>query len=122
MIVIIEKLNSLEDRTTLTPASPCRFTESGYVIWSSISWGLRPIQSVKTITWFSDRSGIASTGIVSMARTPATPSTRDARITMKRLRIDHSMIDSIMVGCPFGSVRVGAVGRGVGNLGSAAGG
>ena len=41
--------------------------------WSSISWGLRPIQSVKTITWFSDRSGIASTGIVSMARTPATP-------------------------------------------------
>ncbi len=29
MIVIIEKLNSLDDRTTLTPASPWRLTESG---------------------------------------------------------------------------------------------
>ena len=81
MIVIIEKLNSLDDRTTFTPASPWSFEESGYVTWSSISCGLRPIQSVKTITWFSDRSGIASTGIVSMARTPATASTSEARMT-----------------------------------------
>jgi hypothetical protein len=29
MIVIIEKLNSLDDRTTFTPASPWRLTESG---------------------------------------------------------------------------------------------
>jgi len=29
MTLIIEKLNSLDDRTTLTPASPCRLTESG---------------------------------------------------------------------------------------------
>ena len=76
--------------------------------WSSISCGLRPIQSVKTITWFSDRSGIASTGIVSMARTPATPSTSEARITSSRLRIDHSMIDSIMVRSPIGSVPMGS--------------
>src|SRR4051794_27286036 len=95
MIVIIEKLNSLDDRTTFTPASPCKLTESGYVTWSSISCGLRPIQSVKTITWFSERSGIASTGIVSMARVPATPTAIAARITRNRLRIDHSMIDSI---------------------------
>jgi len=34
------------------------------VIWSSISRGLRPIQSVNTIAWFSDRSGMASTGVL----------------------------------------------------------
>ena len=31
--------------------------------WSSISRGPWPGQSVKTMTWFSDRSGIASTGV-----------------------------------------------------------
>ena len=77
--------------------------------WSSISWGLRPIQSVKTITWFSDRSGIASTGMVISARTPAIPTASAARITRKRLRIDHSMIASIIARlrprvptCPLG--------------------
>ena len=29
MMLIIEKLNSLLDRTAFTPASPCKFTESG---------------------------------------------------------------------------------------------
>jgi hypothetical protein len=48
------------------------------------------------MTWFSDRSGIASTGMVSMARTPATASAIAATITSIRLRIDHSIIDSIM--------------------------
>ena len=42
------------------------------MIWSSISLGLRPIQSVKTITWFSERSGIASTGVLMTAWTPQT--------------------------------------------------
>src|SRR3954463_1283546 len=95
MIVIIEKLNSLDERTTLTPARPCKLTDRGNVTWSSISWGLRPIQSVKTITWFSDRSGIASTGMVNRARYPATPTIKAARMTRNRLRIDHSMIASI---------------------------
>src|SRR5579883_2923230 len=63
------------------------------------------------MTWFSDRSGIASTGIVSIARNPATPSASEARITRKRLRIDHSMIDSIMIPVPFELVPVGAFGR-----------
>ncbi len=81
MMVIIEKLNSLDDRTTFTPARPWRFTDSGYVTWSSISCGLRPIQSVKTITWFSERSGMASTGMVIRARAPANPSTSAARMT-----------------------------------------
>ena len=66
--------------------------------WSSISCGLRPIQSVKTITWFSDRSGIASSGN-SASRDARDPDQYQPRITRKRLRIDHSMIDSIMEAC-----------------------
>src|SRR5262245_51746709 len=80
------------------------------------------------MTWFSDRSGIASTGMVSRARTPATPRRSEARITRNRLRIDHSMIGSITVLPPSGSMPVGAFGwnvagwgRGIGNRGRAAG-
>ena len=119
MIVIIEKLNSLDDRTTFTPASPWSFDDSGYVTWSSISWGLRPIQSAKTMTWFSDRSGMASTGIVIMARTPAIAIASEARMTRYRLRIDHSMIDSIMALAPSGSVPMGDRVRLVTPIGSA---
>src|SRR3954453_3163911 len=96
MIVIIEKLNSLDDRTTFTPASPCRLTESGYVTWSSISCGLRPIQSVKTITWFSDRSGIASTGVCNSAYKPQIAIPAHARITSHRLRTENSIIFAII--------------------------
>ena len=39
----------------------------GYVIWSSMSWGLRPGHSVNTICWFSPMSGMASTGTGSRA-------------------------------------------------------
>src|SRR6476646_5865031 len=97
MIVIIEKLNSDDERTVLTPARPCNFLESGYVIWSSISRGLRPIQSVKTITWFSLKSGMASTGVFSTANTPATVSAQAKISTKNRLRIENSMIRSIML-------------------------
>jgi hypothetical protein len=48
--LIIEKPKAGEERTTRTPGRPCRLTVSGYVIWSSTSWGERPAQSVKTIT------------------------------------------------------------------------
>ena len=64
--------------------------------WSSISRGLRPIQSVKTITWFSLRSGIASIGVLSIAKMPAIVSAAVRISTRKRLRIDSSMIFSIM--------------------------
>src|SRR5580765_2603168 len=97
MIVIIEKLNSDDDLTARTPASPCSLRESGYVIWSSISRGLRPIQSVKTITWFSLKSGMASTGVFSTANTPATVSAHARISTKNRLRIENSMIRSIML-------------------------
>ncbi len=63
MIVTSEKPNIELARTVFTPASPCKFTESGYVTWSSTSCGLRPGQSAKTTTWFSLKSGIASTGV-----------------------------------------------------------
>ena len=36
----------------------------------------RPIHSVKMITWFSDRSGMASTGVFFTAKTPYTGSVR----------------------------------------------
>ena len=67
MIVIIEKLNSLDERTAFTPPAPGACATADSVTWSSISRGLRPIQSVKTMTWFSLRSGIASTGVSSTA-------------------------------------------------------
>src|SRR3954447_13191204 len=96
MIVIIEKLNSLDERITFTPASPWSRTDSGYVTWSSMSWGLRPIQSVNTITWFSDRSGMASTGVCRTAYSPHTATPTQARITSHRLRTLNSMIRAIM--------------------------
>ncbi len=46
IMLIIEKPNAEDERTSLTPASPWRLTVRGYVIWSSTSCGLRPAQSV----------------------------------------------------------------------------
>src|SRR3954470_22240109 len=69
------------------------------------------------MTWFSDRSGMASTGIVNRARTPATPSASAARMTRNRFRIDHSMTDSITVRPPSDSMPVGAFGGGRGGSG-----
>ena len=68
MTLIIENPKADDERTTLTPGRPCRLTVSGYVIWSSTSCGERPVQSVKTMTWLSLRSGIASIGVVSSAQ------------------------------------------------------
>jgi len=64
----MEKPNAEDERTVFTPGRPSRFTVSGYVTWSSTSWGLRPAQSVYTITWFSLRSGMASMGVFTNAQ------------------------------------------------------
>lgn len=48
-------------RIVRTPGIPRSAVVSGYVIWSSMSCGDRPGQSVKTICWLSPMSGIAST-------------------------------------------------------------
>src|SRR5207237_476608 len=63
----------------------------GYVIWSSISVGLRPDHSVKTIACTSDRSGIASSGTSKTAHTPPAVSNSTPRITRTGLRALHSL-------------------------------
>src|SRR6266853_1737506 len=88
MTLIIEKPKAEEDRTTRTPGKPCRLTVSGYVIWSSTSWGERPGQSVKTMTWLSDRSGIASIGVDSRAQYPHPATRMKPAMTRNRLRIE----------------------------------
>src|SRR5262249_24313908 len=57
---------------------------SGYVTWSSTSCGLCPAQSVKTMTWLSERSGIASIGVARSAHQPQPERPRYSAITMKR--------------------------------------
>ena len=70
MTLTIENPKAEADRTVRTCGRPCRLTVSGYVIWSSTSCGLRPAQSVKTMTWFSLRSGMASMGVRRRAQYP----------------------------------------------------
>src|SRR5256885_14412595 len=48
------------------------------------------------MTWFSLRSGIASIGVRKTTNTPATDRAAATRKTRKRLRIDHSMMRSII--------------------------
>ena len=52
-----------ELRMVFTPGMPSSEVVSGYVIWSWMSLGERPIHSVATICWLSPMSGMASTGI-----------------------------------------------------------
>ena len=52
--------NIEKPRTSVTCGAATNDDTIGYVTWSSTSVGLRPIHSVKTITWGSDRSGMAS--------------------------------------------------------------
>src|SRR5215510_8376630 len=89
MTLIIENPKADDERTTRTPGRPCKLTVSGYVTWSSTSCGDRPGQSVKTMTWLSERSGIASSGVVSSAQYPQAP-------TSKRFLSDNSMSQLIM--------------------------
>src|SRR6266481_5106592 len=99
MTKIIENPKAEEERTTLTPGNPWRLTVRGYVIWSSTSCGLRPDQSVKTITWLSLKSGRASIGARSIAHKPQPAIPIQSATTRKRLRSESSMSRSIM--CSF---------------------
>src|SRR6266850_7290947 len=92
----MEKPNADWDRTTRTPARPCRLVVKGYVTWSSTSCGLCPGQSVKTMTWLSERSGIASIGVARRAHQPQPASAMYTATTRKRLRSDSSMSLLIM--------------------------
>src|SRR5712692_8144895 len=92
-------------RTRLTPGAASREVTIGYVIWSSISVGLRPGHSVKTIACTSDRSGIASSGTSKTAHTPPAVSNSTPRITRTGLRALHSM--SRVITCLHASASYG---------------
>src|SRR5262245_50144653 len=49
------------------------------------------------MTWFSDRSGMASTGVCKAAQMPHRASPAPAKITSQRRRIENSMTLSIML-------------------------
>ena len=68
----------------------------GYVTWSSIRSGLRPIHSVETMTCTSEMSGTASTGVADIAQMPHAVTTTVAVKTRKRLRAHESMRRSII--------------------------
>src|SRR5207249_5954297 len=94
--LIIEKPNADDERTTRTPGSPWRLTVSGYVTWSSTSCGERPDQSVKTMTWLSERSGMASIGVVKSAQYPQPPSNAKNAMTRNQFRSDSPISQLIM--------------------------
>src|SRR5260370_13438184 len=96
MTKIIENPKAEEERTTFTPGNPWRLTVRGYVIWSSTSCGLRPDQSVKTITWLSLRAGLASIGACSIAHSPQAAIPIQSVTTRNRLRSEISISRSIM--------------------------
>src|SRR6266852_8800272 len=108
MTKIIENPKAEEERTTLTPGSPWRLTVRGYVIWSSTSCGLRPDQSVKTITWLSLKSGIASIGAWSIAHRPQPAIPIQSITTRNLLRSESSIMRSIIVASPKAHARIRA--------------
>src|SRR3972149_1487075 len=67
--------------------------------------GLRPIHSVETITWTSEMSGTASSGVRVIAQTPQSVSTIVPMETRKRLAAHQSMTFSIMVRFSRGRAR-----------------
>src|SRR5216684_6665509 len=108
MMLIIEKPKAEDERTTRTPGRPCRLTVSGYVIWSSTSWGERPLQSVKTMTWLSERSGIASIGVVRSAQYPQPATSAKNAMTRTRFRSESSISQLIIGSAPLGCSRLQA--------------
>src|SRR3954465_10103577 len=82
---------SVNPRTVLTFGAEISALTIGYVTWSSIRSGLRPIQSVDTITWTSEMSGTASSGVAVAAHTPHAVSTSVPVKTRNRLRAHHSI-------------------------------
>src|SRR6185295_9064919 len=88
--------NIEKPRTSVTWGVPISFETMGYVTWSSTRVGLRPIHSVKTITWGSERSGMASRRVRLMATAEPTRAKPTPNNTSKRLRAQSSMIFSTM--------------------------
>src|SRR5438552_13662995 len=87
---------SVNPRTALTCGVEIKADTIGYVIWSSMRSGLRPIHSVDTITCTSEISGTASSGVFVMAQMPHSVSTTMPVKTRNRLDVHQSIIRSIM--------------------------
>src|SRR5436190_6234183 len=98
---------SVKPRTALTFGVEIRALTMGYVIWSSMRSGLRPIHSVDTITWTSEISGTASSGVRVMAQMPHTVRITVPVNTRNRLAAHQSMIRSIMAIAPSLDARPG---------------
>ena len=101
MIVIIEKLNSDDDRTALTPASPCSLRDKriGDLVLDFARTAAHPIGEDDDLVLAQVGDGIdrrVQHGVDARTRVSAA-----ARIsTRKRLRIESSMIFSIMATFP----------------------
>ncbi len=67
-------------RTACTFGAETSALEMGYVTWSSTRSALCPIHSVKTITWTSERSGIASSDACWTDAHPQADSARTKRM------------------------------------------
>ena len=93
--------NMLLPRTLSAPATDCRATDSGYVIWSSMSLGLRPGQSVSTMTWFSLTLGIASMGTLRKEYQPYAMTAAVMMKTTSRSRTQKLTMDLITREPPF---------------------
>src|SRR5258706_5475425 len=91
----------LSPRTYCTPGTPRSAVTMGYVTWSSTMSGLRPIHSVETITWVSERSGMASSVVFGKARMPKPAATRIAARVRTRFRAHQAMRRSIIALLPF---------------------
>src|SRR5438874_7601964 len=68
--------------------------------------GLRPIHSVETMTWTSEMSGTASSGVFVIAQMPQTVRTTVPVNTRNRFDAHQSMIVSIMTIAPVVRVRL----------------
>ena len=98
MIEIIEKLNSLDDLTTLTPANPWRFDREGIsdLVFDLLRAAAHPVGE-------DDHLVLGEVGNRIDRHGKHRADARDAqneepRITRNRLRIDHSIIASIIWG------------------------
>src|ERR1019366_6141074 len=67
--------------------------------------GLRSSQSVETITCTSERSGIASRGVLKIAHSPPPITARANNRTKNALRALHSMRRAIMIASPRSTSR-----------------
>src|SRR5437016_11268531 len=87
---------SVNPRTALTCGVEIKADTIGYVIWSSMRSGLRPIHSVETMTWTSEMSGTASSGVFVMAQMPHAVNTTVPVNTTKRFDAHQSMVRLII--------------------------